>query len=116
MSRAITSSKEPKKKTRPAATPEARENRLISLAEDLAEKQLVNGTASPSVVVHYLKLGTVKAQMELESMKLEQEVLKAKADALVSQKKSEELFDNAIKAMRGYVSSGRMENDAIEEF
>ena len=51
---------------RPALTPEARENQLISLAVDLAEKQLQEGTASSQVITHYLKLGSTKEKIEKE--------------------------------------------------
>ena len=47
--------KSPVKRGRPALTPEARENQLISLAIDLAEQQLRDGTASSQVITHYLK-------------------------------------------------------------
>ena len=39
-------SSDPVKKTRPALTPEGREKQLASLAVDLAERQLMDGTAS----------------------------------------------------------------------
>lgn len=115
MPRINSGSKDREKKSRPATTPEARENYLISLAEDAAEKQLKAGTASPSVIVHYLKLGTVKAQEELEVLRLEKKVLEAKADAYESQKKSEELYGKAIDAMRGYTSSATVNDVEPEE-
>lgn len=92
------------RKTRPPAmTPEGRENQLISLAVDLAEQQLLNGTASAQVITHYLKLGTTKEKLEKEKLARENELLEAKAENLKSQKKTEELYENAIKAMRVYV-------------
>ncbi|MBR1390783.1 MAG: hypothetical protein IJ567_04950 [Lachnospiraceae bacterium] len=54
------------RKMRPALSPEARENQLVSLAVDLAEKQLLEGTASSQVITHYLKLGTTKERLEYE--------------------------------------------------
>ena len=36
--------------SRPALTPEARENQMIALAENLAEQQLRDGTASSQVI------------------------------------------------------------------
>ena len=47
----------PKRKIRPALTPEARENQLIALAVDLVEKRLIEGTASSKETTHLLKLG-----------------------------------------------------------
>lgn len=84
-------------------TPEGRENQLISLAVDLAEKQLLEGTASAQVITHYLKLGTTKEKLEKEKLEAENELLRAKAENLSSQKRTEELYENAIKAMRVYV-------------
>lgn len=86
----------------PALTPEARQNQLISLATDRAEQQLRDGSASPSVIVHFLKLGTANA--ELEKAKLEKEValLEAKAKAYESAEDIKELYSNALSAMSIY--------------
>lgn len=96
----------------PAMTPEARENQLIALATDLAEQQLIDGTASPSVITHFLKLASTRQQLELEKMRSETELLRAKADAVQSNQRSEELYAEAIAAMRRY--SG-VEEDTYEE-
>ena len=90
------------RKRRPALTPEARENQLVSLAVDLAEKQLLEGTASSQVITHFLKLGSIKGQIELEKLKRENELLSAKTESLQSAKHMEELYAEAIKAMRSY--------------
>lgn len=86
----------------PAMTLEARENQLISAAVDLAERQLLEGTASAQVIVHYLKLGTTKERLEKEKLMEENKLLKAKTESLQSAKRVEELYSNAIKAMRAY--------------
>lgn len=100
---ASTRKKVDKKKRRPpAATPEARENQLISLAVDLAEQQLSDGTASAQVITHYLKLGTTRANLEKEKLERENELLRAKTESLQSQKHVEELYTKAIEAMRLY--------------
>ena len=91
---------------RPALTPEARENQLISLAVDLAEKQLQEGTASSQVITHYLKLGSTKERLEKEKLAEENKLLRARTEALQSAKKQEELFEQAIKAMRRYSGNG----------
>ena len=88
--------------SRPAMTPEARENQLIVLATNLAEKQLAEGTASPSVITHFLKLASTKQQLEIEKLKSETEFLRAKADAVQSNQRSEELYSEAIAAMKTY--------------
>lgn len=90
------------KKMRPAMNPEARENQLISLAVDLAEKQLMEGTASSQVITHYLKLGTTKEKLEREKLAKEVELVKAKTENLQSAKRIEELYSNALKAMQNY--------------
>ena len=86
----------------PALTPEGRENQLISLAIDLAEKQLSEGTASSQVITHYLKLGSTKEMLEKEKLRKENELLKAKTESLQSAKRVEELYKDALNAMRRY--------------
>lgn len=89
-------------KRRPALTIEARENQLISYAIDLAEKQLREGTASSQVITHYLKLGSTMQRLEREKLEKENELLRAKTEALQSQQRVEELYANALKAMKEY--------------
>ena len=85
-----------------AMTPEARENQLISLAVNLAEKQLREGTASSQVITHYLKLGSTKERMEKEMMAEQIKLLTAKTEALQSAKHVEELYTEAIAAFKRY--------------
>lgn len=94
------------KKMRPALTPEARENQLISLAVDLAEEQLRDKTASSQVITHFLKLGTTKAELEKEKLAKENELLRAKTESIESQKRIEELYAEALNAMRRYNGQG----------
>ena len=96
----------PKRKSRPALTPEARENQLIALAVDLVEKRLIEGTASSQETTHFLKLGSIKNQLEMEKLREENKLLQARTEALQSAKKSEELFNEAIKAMQRYSGNG----------
>ena len=91
---------------RPALTPEARENQMISLADTLAEKQLRDGTASPSVITHYLKMGSMREKLERERLEKENELLKAKTEELKSARRIEELYADAIKAMQKYAGRG----------
>lgn len=87
---------------RRATTPEGRENQLVSLAVDLAEQQLRAGTASAQVISHFLKLGSTREQLEQQRIANENELLKAKVDALASASRIEELIAGAITAMRSY--------------
>lgn len=89
-------------KRRPATTPEARENQLVSLAVDLAEKQIKEGTVSSQVLTHYLKLGSSRERLEQERLRRENHLLEAKAEAMASAKRVEELYGQALKAMRNY--------------
>ena len=98
---------------RPATTPEARENQLISLAVDLAEKQLIDGTASSQVITHYLKLGSTKEKIEREILEKQKELIEAKTENLQSAKRIEELYTNAINAMKNY--SGQNSDDEEDD-
>lgn len=89
-------------KSRPGLTPESRENQLISLAIDLAEKQLREGTASSQVISHFLKLGSTTNMLEKETLKKNLDLITAKTDAIKSGKVIEELYTNALAAMRKY--------------
>lgn len=100
------SSSEPVKKTRPALSPEAQENKMIALAVNLAEQQLRDGTASAQVITHYLKLGATTARLEKERLEKENKLLDAKAKAYESAERQEELYANAIDAMRNYSGYG----------
>ena len=106
-----TSSNSNKTRQRPALTPEARENQLISLATNLAEQQLMDGTASSQVITHYLKLGTAKSQLELEKLKRENELLRAKTESIESAKRVEELYAKAIDAIKLYSGNGGSNGD-----
>lgn len=94
------------RKVRPALTPEAEENQMISLAVDLAKRQLIEGTASSQVITHYLKLATVKEKLNNEKLQEENKLLRAKTEAIQSQQHVEELYAEAIKAMKRYGGHG----------
>lgn len=87
---------------RPATTPEGRENQLISLAADLAEKQLREGSASSQVITHFLKLASTREALEQERLQRENLLLSAKVDQIASAKRIEELYETALNAMRQY--------------
>lgn len=106
-----TSSSEPARRTRPALTPEAREQQMISYAVDLAERQLLDGTASSQVITHFLKLATTRARLEEKKIEQEIELNRAKTKAIDNMEESRVLYENAIKAMREYGGYGRSEDE-----
>lgn len=99
------------RRMRPALTPDAREKQLISLAVDLAEKQLMEGTASSQVISHYLKMASSRYRLENAKLERENELLKAKTEALESAKNVEALYKDAMEAMKSYSGSGVAEDD-----
>ncbi len=106
--------KSSKRMPAPALTTEAREQQLISLAVDCVEQRMLNGTASAQEYVHFLKLATTKQQLELEKIRNENELLKAKKEALESSKRTDEMYSKAIAAMRSYTGVGNAEDDPEE--
>ena len=106
-----TGSKE--RRIRPALTPEAREDQLVALATNLAEKQLLDGTASSQVISHYLKIGSTKERIEREILKEQKDLIKAKTEALKSEKRVEELYSEALNAMRRY--AGQVPQEEVDE-
>lgn len=93
-------------KRKKAITIDGRENQMIALATDLAEKQLMDGSAPPSVIVHYLKLGSTKERIEKEILERQKELIEAKTENLQSAKRVEELYTDAIKWMKIYSGHG----------
>ena len=96
------STKNTSRRFRPALDPEVREQQLISLAVDEAERQLREGTASSQIITHYLELGTSRERLKREKLEEENRLLRAKTEALESQKRVDELYEKAIIAMRRY--------------
>ena len=109
----MTSRRDRKSVRPPATTPEARENQLIAAAVDLAERQIREGTASAQVLTHYLKLGTTRERLEQARIKHENELLQAKVENLASAARVEELYKNALSAMRSY--SGHDDPEEIQD-
>jgi len=103
-----------KRKSPPARTPEEMEKRCIALAERQAEQMLEEGKAPQSVLLHYLKLGTSKAELEKTKLEHETKMLEAKTEALQSSKKTEELMQEAIAAFKGYAGQDDSEDDYEE--
>jgi hypothetical protein len=98
---------------RPATTLEGRENQLISLASDLAERQLRDGTAPAQVVTHFLKLGTTRERLEQQRLLNENLLLSAKIEQINSSQRMEELYERALGAMREY--KGQTTDDVYDD-
>lgn len=90
------------RRIRPGLTPETREDQLVALAINLAEEQLLAGTASSQVISHFLKIGSTKERIEKEILQEQKDLIKAKTEALKSEKRVEELYTEALNAMRRY--------------
>ena len=93
----------------PATTPEGRENQMIALAMDLVEKRLLEGTATSQETTHFLKLGSTKEKLEKDILEKQKELITAKTEAIQSGKRIEELYSNALDAMRTYSGEKRRE-------
>jgi hypothetical protein len=104
----------PKRRGQPAMTEESRENQLVSLAIDLAEKQLAAGSASSQVITHYLKLGSTREKLEQERLSRENDLLTSKVEMMASAKRIEELYEQALNAMRTYAGRDMDEQDDQE--
>ena len=101
-------------KRRPATTVEGRENQMISLAFDLAEKRLLNGTATSQEVTHFLKLGSTRERLEQERLKTDTSMLVTKSELMAAQTRSEDLIREAVEAMRRY-SGHEVEQGGVDE-
>lgn len=93
----------------PATTLEGREDQLITAAMNLAERRIHDGSASAQEVVHFLRLGSVRNQIEQKKLEIESRMVEARADEMASRASSEGLYKEALAAFRGY--SGQTEVD-----
>lgn len=110
MARQFNTNREVPQKRPPARTPEARENQMISMAMDLVEKRLLKGTASSQETTHFLKLGSTRDKIEKEILERKKELVTAQTEAIKSQKRVEELYINALSAMKSYSGNSREED------
>lgn len=99
------------RRIRPGLTPETREDQLVAMAINLAEKQLLEGTASSQVISHFLKIGSTKERIEKEILKEQKDLIKAKTEAIKSEKRVEELYSEALNAMRRYAGQDNGDDD-----
>ena len=96
------SSDRKKSTSKATMSPEAYENRLINKAYKAVEKRIDSGEATAAELVHFLRQGSIREQLELEKMKKENELLRAKTESIQSQKEVKELYSEAINAFRRY--------------
>jgi len=104
-------SSEPTRMMRPALTPEADENQMVSLAMDLVRQRLIDGTASSQETTHFLKIGSTRERREIELLEKNKELIEAKTQALQSVKHADELYANALSAMQKYSGHNRDEEE-----
>lgn len=102
MPKVLESSGKESRKSRKPLSEEARLNRLVSLAYDAAEEQLLNGTASASVITQILKMGSLKEQLEIEKLRSDTKLSHAKIDMMEANQRSEERYLEALEAMKRY--------------
>ena len=105
-----------RRRRRPATTPESRENQVISAAIDLAERQIQDGTASAQIITHYLKLGSTRELLEKERLRKENLLLEAKIANMETAKNIERLYEEAIRAMRGYAGQDVEEPEYDDDY
>lgn len=110
-----TTNRDRKNRNHADRTPEGRENRLISMALDLAEERLRNGTATAQEVVHFLKLGSEKSRVEVEKLELEKKLVEAKTENLRAQRDMATMFNEAMSAMKRYRGEEDDESDEYDE-
>jgi cell shape-determining protein MreC len=99
----------------PATTLEGREEQLIAAAMDLVETRIRSGNASAQETVHFLRLGSVKNQLEQDKLRHENEVLKTRVKEMESRRSSEDLYRRALAAMRGYQGLEPREEDQEDD-
>jgi len=94
------------KRRSPSRTPDGEEKRLISMAYSYAEEQMRKGTASSQIITHFLKMGAKREALERQILEEEVHLKKAKTEAIESQKRTEEMYKQALDAMRAYSGNG----------
>lgn len=100
----------------PALTLEGRENQLIAAAYDLAEKRILEGTASSQELTYFLKMGSSKAVLERDRLREENKLLRAKTAALEAQADNAELLNKALKAFKSYRGESEEDEDDDDDY
>lgn len=103
-----------KKKQTPARTPEAREAQLINLAVDEVERRLMNGTVSSQILTVLLKLATTKYQLEIEKIRSDISLQRAKEQEIEDKVSNSDLYAQALKAFKEY--KGDTDEEDYDDF
>ena len=114
-SRARKPEPEKPRRGRPATSPEGREQQLVGLAVDLVEKRLIDGSATSQETTYFLKIGSTRERLEQERLRNENELLKAKVENMASQVRVEELYKDALNAMRTYAGQD-VQNEEDDDY
>lgn len=104
------------KRQPPAQTVEAREEEMINLATNLAEKKLRDGTATSALILHYLKSGSTKDRLERKRIAVDMELSEAKTESIKSNKNIEEVVRDAVEAMKLYAGAGSYLNQDTDDY
>lgn len=86
----------------PPRSEEEEQKLACGLAMDLAIKWMQEGTAPAQVVTHFLKIGSLKEQAELEKTRHEIELLQAKKKAIEMDEERDKKYEEVIKAISSY--------------
>lgn len=76
---------------------------------------MLKGTVSSQVLTHYLKLGSTREKLEQERLAMEVSLMEQKRESMASAARVEELYSDAINAMRSYAGQEPLPS-ADEEF
>lgn len=105
-----------KRRSRKALSPEAEENRLIALAYDRVEERMLNGEATAQELVHFLKLGTMKARLEMQELEAKIKLDEAKVKSLEASQKTEEQMQAVLDAIKLYGGYGGQQEYTDDEY
>lgn len=97
----------------PMRTPEARESQIVSLAYDLVEQRLRDGTATSQETTAVLRLGSQRAKLERDKLASEAKLAAAKAEAIESTRRTEEMMERALGAIRVYTGHAGEDEEEI---
>jgi hypothetical protein len=99
------------RRRRPAANPAEREAQLITLAYDLVEQRLIEGTATSQETTTFIKMGSGREALERLRLENENLLMSAKREQMEALGRVEEKIDAAMDAMRRY--SGNLTDEEM---
>lgn len=86
--------------------PDARTQQMISLAVDLAEQKLRDGTATSQIIEHYLKLAAKRTDLDIQIAEQQLALMRAKTAAIESDNSEKRDYAQVLEAMREYNGIG----------